>query len=428
MIFNLAYGKTGYEVELTDNCEIDIIEPRWVDGVNDQSLAITKALRDPYKSKPLKDIVSREDKVAMIFSDITRATPYHIILPAILNELQNIPKENICFFCANGTHRLATDQELIKILGETIFKNYEIVQNDANNPDLHEYVGTTTSGNEVFLNKEVLKCNVKILTGFIEPHFFAGFSGGGKALMPGMASAKTIKYNHSISHLSNENVNWGITYGNPLWEEIMEAAEFVPGLFLLNITLNKNKEITNVFAGDLRTAHMAGCQFVKKSAMAPVDKLYDIVITSNSGYPLDLNIYQTVKGMSAAAQIVKEGGTIIIVAECWDGIPADSDYETILKSVNSADELMKFIKENESTLKDTWQIYFQALIQQKANVYLFSDKLDDDTIKRALFKPVRDIRGLIDELVREIGPHAKICVLPEGPQTIPYLNIDKHYH
>jgi nickel-dependent lactate racemase len=421
MIFNLAYGKTGYIIELSDNLHIDIIEPRWVDRVNDQSLAITEALRNPYNSKPLKDIVGPDDKIAIIFSDITRATPYNIILPALLNELRNIPQENICFFCANGTHRFATNEELIKILGKTIVKNYKIVQNDSNNLELHEFVGTTISGNEIFLNKEILNCNIKILTGFIEPHFFAGFSGGGKALIPGMAFVDTIKYNHSIAHLSLENVGWGITYGNPIWEEIMEAVDFVQGLFLLNITLNKNKDITNVFAGDLITAHRAGCQFVKDSAMVQVDKFYDIVITSNSGYPLDLNIYQTVKGMSAAAQIVKAGGNIIIAAECWDGIPSDSDYETIFKSVNSVNDLMEFIKEKEIILKDTWQIYFQALIQQKANVYLFSDKLDDETIKRALLNPVNDIRSLTDDLVKKIGPRANICVLPEGPQTIPYF-------
>lgn len=421
MILNLAYGKTGYIIELSDNYHIDIIEPLWVDSVNDQRFAITEALRNPYNSKPLRDILEPDNKVAIIFSDITRATPYNIILPALLNELQNIPKENISFYCANGTHRLATDQELINILGEFIVRNFNIIQNDANDPELHQYVGTTTSGNEVFINKKILQCNIKILTGFIEPHFFAGFSGGGKALIPGMAYVKTTKFNHSIAHLSNENVKWGITKGNPVWEEIMEAAEFVPGLFLLNITLNKNKGITKVFAGDLRTAHIAGCHFVKESAMAPVSELYDIVITSNSGYPLDLNVYQTVKGMSAAAQIVKAGGSIVILAECWDGIPDNSDYETILTSVKSTNDLMEFIKEKENTLNDTWQVYFQAQIQQKINVYLFSSTLDADTINKTFLKPVKDITGLIDDLVRKTGLLTRICVLPEGPQTIPFL-------
>ncbi len=421
MIYNLAYGKTGLSFELPDDYDVDLIEPRWMESLPDQLQAVTGALRNPFNSRPLKEIADAGDKTGIIFSDITRATPYHIIVPALLDELKNIPKEKICFFCANGTHRQLSDDELVKILGNQVVNSYRIIQNDANNPDLHEYVGTTASGNKIWLNKEILSCSIKILTGFIEPHFFAGFSGGGKSLIPGMASVKSIKFNHSIGHLSDENVNWGITYGNHLWEEIMEAAEFVPGLFLLNVTLNKNKEITNVFAGDLRSAHKSGCQFVKDSAMTPVDKLYDIVITSNSGYPLDLNIYQTVKGMSAAAQIVKPGGNIIIAAECWDGIPANSDYETILKSVSSVDDLMEFIKKNEETLKDTWQIYFQALIQKKANVYLFSKILNEETIKTALLNPVKDIAGLTKDLIRNTGLKAKICILPEGPQTIPYL-------
>ena len=421
MKFNLAYGKTGQIIELPDNLNADLIEPVWVKSVPDQSKAVSQALDKPYSSKPLQEIVNTNTQVGIIFSDITRATPYHIIIPELLTHLRHIPRENIRFFCANGTHRLVTDDELVKILGESVVRNYEIIQNESDNADLFEYVGTTSSGNEIFLNREILSCDIKILTGFIEPHFFAGFSGGGKALIPGMASAKTIKFNHSIRQLSLEGVNWGITNGNPLWEEIIEAAEFVPGLFLLNITLNKNKEITGVFAGELRTAHKTGCQFVKESSMVPVDKPYDIVITSNSGYPLDLNVYQTVKGMSAAAQIVKDSGHIIIAAECWDGIPSNSGYEAILKSVNSAGELMEFIMKNEKILQDTWQIYFQALIQEKATVHLYSKELDDEVIRSAFFEPVDDIADLIVELTGKIGPEAKICILPEGPQTIPYL-------
>jgi lactate racemase len=421
MNINLAYGKLGYNLELSDQYSIDIIQPGWVEKTDNQSFSIAEGLRNPYNSRPLKDLVKSTTKVAIIFSDITRATPYDIIVPVLLNELKDIPQRNISFFCANGTHRFATKQELINILGEYVVKNYEIIQNDASKPELHEYVGTTQSGNEIFLNKEILECELKILTGFIEPHFFAGFSGGGKAIIPGMASVKTIKFNHSISHLSDNNVSWGITEGNPVWEEIMEAAEFVPGLFLLNITLNRKKEITNVFAGDLRVAHYEGCKFARQSAMAHVEELYDIVITSNSGYPLDLNVYQTVKGMSAAAQIVKQGGVIIMAAECWDGIPSNSDYEIILNSVSSVDDLMNFIKANESTLKDTWQIYFQAIIQQRADVFLYSDKLDNETISKALFKPVKNIEKLVDQLIKNIGPEARICILPEGPQTIPYL-------
>lgn len=422
MIYNLAYGKKGHQIDLPDNLSIDLIEPKWTEGIPDQGRAITDALKNPYDSKPLTDLVKPDSRVAIIFSDITRATPYNIIIPPLLKELSRIPAENICFFCANGTHRYVTNEELTGILGNDIIKKYKIIQNDARDNEKHDYVGTTTSGNEIFINREVLQYDIKILTGFIEPHFFAGFSGGGKALIPGMAGVKTIKYNHSISHLSLEGVTWGITYGNPLWEEIMEAAEFVPGLFLLNITLNRVKQITSVFAGNLRSAHKAGCALAKESAMVPVSKPYDLVITSNSGYPLDLNVYQTVKGMSAAAQIVKDGGKIIIASECWDGIPPSSDYEKILRSVGSVNELMEFVKDNESDLKDTWQIYFQALIQQKADVYLYSDRIDHNTIRSAFLNPVTNIEELTMNIIGKAGKDARICIMPEGPLTIPYLS------
>jgi nickel-dependent lactate racemase len=421
MVFRLEYGRTGHLINIDDDCDVEIIEPVLIKGLENQSRAVTTALREPYNSKPLKDIINSDDKVGIIFSDITRATPYNIIMPALLDELEKVPRENISFFCSNGTHRLATEEELIRILGSDIVSNYKIIQNEANRSDLYKYVGTTIAGNEILINKEILGCNLKILTGFIEPHFFAGFSGGGKALVPGSAHVKTIKFNHSIKQLSNENARWGITEGNPLWEEIMQASEFVPGLFLLNVTLNKKKEITGVFAGDLRRAHAAGCKFVKDSAMVPVKKLYDIVITSNSGYPLDLNIYQTVKGMSAAAQIVKQDGHIIIAAECWDGIPSNSDYEKILAEVDCVDNLLDFVKEKEERLNDTWQIFLQAQIQKKANVYLYSDRLDNMTIKRTLLNPVNNIDNLVRKLIIEAGISAKICVLPEGPHTIPYL-------
>ena len=421
MGIRLAYGKIGINIELPDHIKFDIIEPKWVEGIEDQKLAITDSLRNPSGCKPLSELAKQNNKIGIIFSDITRATPYNIILPPLLDELKTIPKENISFFCANGTHRPATQKELADILGENIVENYEIIQNDSGNPDLHKYIGTTKSGNGIYINKRILGCNLKILTGFIEPHFFAGFSGGGKSLIPGMAYVKTIKRNHSIRQLSKDNVTWGITEGNPLWEELTEAAEFAPGIFLLNVSLNKSKEITGVFSGDLRTAHKLGSQFVKESSMVLVDEPYDIVITSNSGYPLDLNVYQSIKGLSAAAQIIKKGGTIIIAAECWDGIPAKSDYEAILKSVSSVEELAGYVKQKEDELNDTWQIYYQVLIQQKANVFLFSETLDNETIRQTFLNPVDDIAGLLVELVRKYGSDARICIMPEGPQTIPYL-------
>jgi nickel-dependent lactate racemase len=391
-----------------------------MDGLPDQQLAIREALGEPINHAPLSASVSPGQSVAIIFSDITRATPYGIILPSLLQALSHIPDEHITFFCATGTHRPATARELVSILGKEVTERFRIVQNDAVNPEQQQYAGTTSSGLRILLNKEILAHDLRILTGFIEPHFFAGFSGGGKAIMPGMASLETIRQNHAIRNLNHPMARWGLTTGNPLWEEIMEAAELAAPLFLLNVTLNRDREITGVFAGELREAHKRGCAFARENAMVPLKGPFDIVITSNSGYPLDLNIYQSVKGMSAAERVVREGGSILVASQCWDGIPCGSDYEAILKSEDKVESLMEYIRKHESELQDTWQVYFQAMIQSKAHVYLYS-QLDPETVKSAHLKPVSSMDSIIGELVEKYGPDTRICVLPEGPHTIPYL-------
>jgi nickel-dependent lactate racemase len=420
MKVNLAYGKGSLQLNLPDHIHTEVVEPSFVEGLNNQEAAVADALARPIQHQPLKEAVRSDQKVAIIFSDITRATPYHILVPALLKELSHLPDEHIIFFCATGTHRPATSGELSTILGAEVVQRFRIVQNDCTDDKQYQEVGLTASGNRVRLNKEMLDCDLRILTGFIEPHFFAGFSGGGKALMPGMAHVETIRHNHAIRMLDNPKARWGFTEGNPLWEDVMEAAEFAPPLFLLNISMNRNKEITGVFAGNLREAHQAGCAFAKKTAMVALDEPFDIVISSNSGYPLDLNVYQSVKGMSAAERIIRKGGSIIMAAECWDGIPAGSDYEKILGSSKSVPGLMSFIKEHEPELRDTWQVYFQAMIQMKSDVWLYS-QLDDLTVKSTHLKPVKDINKLVQQLVQQYGPSTRICVLPEGPHTIPYL-------
>lgn len=420
MKIRLAYGKSGLQLKIPDHIHTEVVEPRYVEGIPDQKAAVAQALAHPIQSPPLRESVGSNQKVAIIFSDITRATPYHILIPALLEALNHLPDDHIAFFCATGTHRQAPRKELIAILGEEVVKRYRIVQNNAGDASLFSHVGDTASGNPIRLNTEILDYDLRILTGFIEPHFFAGFSGGGKALMPGMAYVESIRFNHSIRNLEKPKVRWGHTCGNPLWEDLMEAAEFASPLFLLNITLNRDKQITGVFAGDLREAHRQGCTFVKETAMAGLDNAFDLVITSNSGYPLDLNVYQSVKGMSAAEQVVKEGGTIVVAAECWDGIPFGSDYESILNSAKDMNSLMEYIKAHESDLKDTWQVYFQAMIQMKSDVWLYS-RLDPATVKSTHLKPVQDLDTLVADLVEKYGPDCRICVLPEGPQTIPYL-------
>jgi nickel-dependent lactate racemase len=417
----LAYGKKGLEIDLRDDLNIETVEPKYVKGLTDQAKSVRDALRLPIASKPLKELVKSTDKVAIVFNDITRPTPYEIILPALLDELDHVPNNRIVLLNATGTHRHNTEAELRGMLGDEIVDRFRIVQNDAHDCDSHTFVGTTKNGNEIWIHREYIESDMRILTGFIEPHFFVGFSGGGKACMPGLALLETVLRNHSVKNLDNPKASWGITHGNPVWDEIIEAAMMSPPTFLLNVTLNRNKQITGVFAGDLEEAHKQGCTSVKENAMVPIKEPCDIVITSNSGYPLDLSLYQSIKGISAASQVVKKGGSIIAAADCWDGIPDHGEYGRLLLGANSPQNLLETIRTPGFSMQDMWQAQIQALISQKADVYFYSENLSDEQIIGALLKPCRSIEATVNKLVRKYGPEASICVLLEGPQTIPYI-------
>jgi nickel-dependent lactate racemase len=299
--------------------------------------------------------------------------------------------------------------------------NYRIIQNDAADAKSHISVGRTSTNNEIKVLTEYVKCDVRILTGFIEPHFFAGFSGGPKACVPGLADMDTILRNHSPVNIDNQDAAWGHTADNPIWKELLEAAELAGEAFLLNVALNTEQKVTGVFAGELKLAHQKGCDFVKENAMAPVKEPYDIVITSNSGYPLDLNMYQSVKGLSAAARIVKQNGTIIIAAECWDGIPSHGMYGKLLTESKTPLELLAKIRSNNFLCHDSWQAQIHALICEKARIHFYSDNLTDDQISGAFMRPCRDIAAAVKAIAAGKSDNLKICILPDGPLTIPYL-------
>ncbi|MHC4545824.1 MAG: nickel-dependent lactate racemase family protein [Planctomycetota bacterium] len=244
--------------------------------------------------------------------------------------------------------------------------------------------------------------------------------------MPGLAMLETVLRNHSAKVLDNPAATWGITNGNPLWEEIRQAASMTQPTFLLNVTLNKDKQITGVFAGDFEQAHADGCAFVKDNAMVAVTEPFDFVITSNSGYPLDLNLYQSIKGISAASQVVKKGGSIIIAADCWDGIPDHGEYGKLLLESESVESLLETVRAPGFLRQDMWQAQIHALICCKADVYFYSENLTDEQITGALLRPARSIEATVDELLAKYGRDASICVLPEGPQTIPYTHEAGH--
>jgi nickel-dependent lactate racemase len=261
---------------------------------------------------------------------------------------------------------------------------------------------------------------VRVITGFIEPHFFAGFSGGIKGIIPGTAALESVMSNHGAKNIGDPNATFGVTAGNPLWEELRDVALRVGPSFVLNVALNHSRRITGVFAGDLIEAHRAGCEFVRRTAMQRVSAPFDIVVTTNSGYPLDLNLYQGVKGMSAAARIVKPGGTIILACECREGIPSGSPLDKLLRSASGPEEILALLATPGFARPEQWQAQIQALIQRKATVLLYSS-LPDDLARVAFLTPCKDISAEVNKRLATLGPAARVAALPQGPLTIPYL-------
>jgi nickel-dependent lactate racemase len=261
---------------------------------------------------------------------------------------------------------------------------------------------------------------VRIVTGFIEPHFFAGFSGGPKGIMPGVAGLQTVMSNHGAENLGDPNATFGVTKGNPIWEEMRDIALRAGPSFLLNVTLNEQRQITGVFAGDLLAAHRTGCEFVRQSAMQQFAAPFDIVVTTNSGYPLDQNLYQAVKGMSAGARVLKPGGTLILACECRDGVPANGSFDQILRSAASPEELLTLLATPGYRRPEQWQAQLQALIQRQARVLLYSS-LSDDIVRATHLGPCHDIGAAVKQLLAAYPNGARLAALPQGPLTIPYL-------
>jgi nickel-dependent lactate racemase len=414
----LLYGKGVLPIEVPDHSVI--IEPHHLDGLQEDKQAVLEALRNPIGLPPLADMVKSTDKVAIVISDITRPTPNDKLVPWIIEELSHVPHANFVVINGTGTHRDQTTEEFVQMLGQSVVDNIRVINHHCHNKDELVKVGHSQFGCDVYLNKEYVEADFRIVTGFIEPHFFAGFSGGPKGIMPAIAGIETILTFHNARMIGDPLSTWGNMVNNPLQDMTREINRLCKPHFMLNVTLNKSKEITQVFAGELFEAHDQGCAFAKEHAMVPVEERFDVVITSNSGYPLDQNLYQAVKGMSAAHKIVKEGGTIICASECSDGIPNHGNYAQILQMRRTPHEILEMINDHTFQKFDQWQAQKQAVIQVWADVYMYST-LPDDDVEKAMLQSTHNIETTLEELKKKYGNNMKVAVLPLGPLTIPYV-------
>src|SRR2546430_2481343 len=421
MRIDLAYGQGHLTIELPDD-GVTVIQPSHHPGLPDEKADVLASLRSPIGAPPLRDLVKPTDRVCIAFTDLTRATPNERVIPWLLEHLEGaLPRENIALLNQLGTHRPNTSAEFERMLTPPVVAHYRVLNHEPENRDALVQLGVTRDAPPALLNRRLVEPDLRIVPGFIEPHFFAGFSGGPKGIMPGCAGLETVMSNHGAKNIGDPRAAFGVTEGNPLWEELRDIALRVGPSFLLNVSLNEQKQITGVFAGDLIAAHKAGCEFVRKSAMQKVKSPFEIVVTTNSGYPLDLNLYQGVKGMSAAARIVQQSGTIILACECREGVPAGSPLDQLLRSASNPEKILTLLATPGFVRPEQWQAQIQALIQRRANILVYSS-LPDEIIRAAHLTPCHDISAAVRNRLEELGPGARVAVLPQGPLTIPYLS------
>jgi len=418
MKISLQYGRRGLDIAVPSR-RVTVVEPMFVPGLPDEAASFHAAVRRPIGSRPLADLIQAHERVAIVIPDHTRPLPRERLLPWLFDALPHVPAENFVLINGTGSHRANTETELRLMVGDAVYERYRIVNHNAFEPAGLAPVGRTRDGRPVYFNREYVEADRRIVMGFIEPHFMAGFSGGYKGIFPAVADIDSIKHYHRAQVIADPLSTWGVLENNPTQAQVRANGALLPVDFCLNVTQNRRREITGFFCGDVLAAHAEGCAFAKRTAMVACPQPYPIVVTTNGGFPLDQNLYQAVKGMSAAAQIVAPGGLIITAAECSDGFPDHGNFKDFLFTHPSAAAMLDTINQAPAPMLDQWQVQLFALILQRARVGLHS-LLTPDDVRRAHLEPIADIGARLAAELERLGD-VPVAVLPEGPMTIPYL-------
>jgi nickel-dependent lactate racemase len=416
---HLQYGTDGLDVDVPAR-NVTVLEPRFVPGLPDEAAAFRGAVRGPIGSPPLREVVRASDRVAVVIPDVTRPLPSERLLPWLFEEIAYVPAERITIVNGTGSHRANSQEELERMVGTEVAARYRIVNHDAHDPARLVEVGRSPEGQPVRLAREYVNADRRIVLGFIEPHLMAGFSGGFKGIFPALGDIDAIMRYHDARTIGDPKSTWGALEGNPTQSLIRHNGALLRPEFCVNVTLNRRRQITRFFCGDVRAAHEEGCAFSRATAMAACPEPFPIVVTTNSGYPLDQNLYQAVKGMSAAAQVVADGGFIASASRCEDGFPSHGNFRRLLFEHDSPRALLDTICAPGFSVYDQWEAQVLAMIRLKARVGLFSE-IPPEEVRRAHLEPIADLSRAVADELRRIGEDAPVAVLPEGPMTIPYL-------
>jgi nickel-dependent lactate racemase len=409
----LAYGHEGLVVGVPDDAFV--ITPTDLPGFSDERSVVVEALRAPAFGPPLAAMVGPGDRVAVVFPDLTRPMPNRTVLPPLLAELERLGAgpDRVELLCATGTHRAAMAAEMAELVGDDIVARYRVHDHQSDDDD-HVEVGVV-DGTPVLIDPRYVGADVRILTGFVEPHFFAGFSGGPKGVCPGLAGTETILEAHSPVRIADERATWLVTEGNPVHDFVRAATALAPPTLSLDVAINNRRQLTAVVAGPLPHGHRVACGFVEKTAVKRVEDRFDVVVTTNAGYPLDRNLYQAVKGMAAAERVVVDGGTIVVAAACADGLPDGGPFARLLAESEGPGDLVSDVG---ASTPDRWQVQVLGRVLRRASVWLHTDGLSDEEVEAAHMRPVGDVTAAVAEALKRAGPGARVCVLPEGPLTV----------
>ncbi len=417
----LAFGRGHLAVDLPAD-RTTVVSPTHRPAAADVTAELRRALREPVAGPALRDVVRPGQRVAVSICDATRPQPRREMLTALLEELEGITRtEDVVVLVATGTHRGNTDAELREMLGDDLVELLEVVNHDSRDDTELTWRGTMGDGVPVWLNRTWTEADVRITTGFVEPHFFAGFSGGPKMVAPGLAGLETVLHLHDARRIGSERATWGICEGNPVHDDVRAIAAGTGVDYALDVVLNDEQRVVSAFGGEVLAMHEAAREEVRRVAMRRVDAPFDVVVTTNSGYPLDQNLYQAVKGMSAAAAVVRPGGLIISAVECADGLPDHGSFRAELDAASGPAELLAGIEARERTVPDQWQVQVLARVLNQARVGVHTTGLGAQELLAAHVTPVPDVAAAVGEELEARGPDARVCALPEGPQTIAYV-------
>jgi len=420
MQIRIPYGLTHLRTELPDAQVSAVLRSRledYVPALGEREL-VEAALKAPIGSPSLEELARGKKNIVLIASDHTRPVPSKVLVPPMLAEIRRgAPEASITILIATGCHRETTKDELTHKFGPGIVEQERIVIHDCTREEDMVTIGTLPSGGILRIHRLAAQADLLISEGFIEPHFFAGFSGGRKSVLPGIAARETVYWNHNADFIADLHSRTGILEGNPIHQDMIYAARTAKLAFICNVVINARHQVMGAFAGDCEQAHIAGTEFLKDLCLCPKAPA-DIVISSNNGYPLDQNIYQAVKGMTAAEATCRKGGVIIMVAACSDGHGGESFMRTMTQPLSPA-EILEQIQATakKDTVPDQWESQILARILSRFQVVLISEA-DPELVRAMKMHPAQDLNQAL-EIARSLaGQDSRITVIPEGISTI----------